>query len=81
MRSVNGLDIFVKFFINFLSYPTNAREAQTCLGILGGCIFWMACVFEGNGQMPLVLRMCPKYCISFVKKWHFAKLHGEFGSV
>ena len=40
------------------------------MGILGGCMVWMACVFEGNGQMPFVLRMCPKYHISFVKKWH-----------
>ena len=31
---------------------------------------WMACVFEGSGQIPVALRMCPKYCISFDKKLH-----------
>ena len=70
VRSINGLAILKTFLIKFLQYLTKPRKAQTCLGILGGCMFWIACVFEGNGQMPLVLRMCPKYCISFVKKWH-----------
>ena len=53
------LAIFVRFLIDFLQYPTNPRKALTCLAILGGCMFWIACVFEGNGQMLLVLRMCP----------------------
>ena len=26
--------------------------------------------FDGSGMMPLVLRMCPRYWISLVKKWH-----------
>ena len=30
----------------------------------------MACVLDGRGQMPLVLKMCPKYWISLEKKLH-----------
>ena len=39
---------------------------------------WVACVLEGNGQMALVLSMCPKYCISLCEEMAFAELHGEF---
>ena len=47
------------------------RNAQTCFGIFGGGMFWIALVFDGNGFIPFVLSMWPRYCISFVKKWHF----------
>ena len=30
----------------------------------------MASVFDASSLMPLVLRMCPRYWISLVKKWH-----------
>ena len=50
----------------------------TCLGVVSGCIFWMACVFEGRGQMPLVLKMCPKYWISLEKKWHLLNFMESF---
>ena len=29
------------------------------------------CVFDGSSLMPLGLRMCQRYGISLVKKWHF----------
>ena len=48
------------------------------MGVLGRCIVCMACVFEGHAQMPLVLRMCPKYCISFMKKWHLLNFMESF---
>ena len=41
-------------------------------------MFWMACVFNGIGCMSLVLRMSPKYCISFVKKWHLLNFIESF---
>ena len=47
-----------------------SEEALTCLGIVGGFIFWIAWVLEGSGHMPVALRMWPKYCISFKKKLH-----------
>ena len=44
----------------------------------------MACVFDGNGQIPLVLRICPKYWISLEKKWHllsFIESFAEYNDV
>ena len=38
----------------------------------------MACVFEGNSWMLLVLRMCPKYYISFEWKWHLLNITESF---
>ena len=46
------------------------RNAQTCFGVFGGCMFWIALVFDGNGFIPFVLSMWPRYCISFIKRWH-----------
>ena len=28
--------------------------------------------------MPLVVRMCPKYCITFIKKWHLMNFIESF---
>ena len=33
-------------------------------------MFWISCVFDGSGFIPLVLSIWPRYWISFVKKWH-----------
>ena len=33
-------------------------------------MLFMAWVFDGSGLMPVVLRMCLRYWISLVKKWH-----------
>ena len=60
--------------------PTNPRKARTCLGVVVGCIFWMACVFEGNSQMPFMLRICPKYWISLEKKWHLLNFIESFAA-
>ena len=46
------------------------RNVHTCLAVLGGCMLFMAWVFVGSGLMPMVLRMCLRYWISLVKKWH-----------
>ena len=46
------------------------RNVHTCLAVLGGCMLFMACVFDGSGMMPVILRMCPRYLIFLVKKWH-----------
>ena len=48
---------------------SNLGKAWTCLGVVGGYIFWIVCVFEGSGWMPMVLKICPKYWISWEKKW------------
>ena len=61
-------------------YPTNPRKAQTCLGVVGGCIFWIAHVFEGSWWMPLVLKICPKYWISLEKKWHLLNFMESFAN-
>ena len=43
---------------------------HTCLAVFGGCMLFIAWVFYGRGLIPLVLRMCLRYWISLVKKWH-----------
>ena len=40
----------------------------------------MASVFEGSGQMPLVLKICPKYWISLEKKWHLLSFMESFAN-
>ena len=42
----------------------------TFLAVLGGCMLFMAWIFDGSGLMPVVLRMWLRYWISLVKKWH-----------
>ena len=68
MSIVSGLVILANPFMNFLYYLTNPRKAQTCLGIVGGCMCFMACVLDGKGQIPVTLKICPKYWISLEKK-------------
>ena len=41
-----------------------------CLAVFVGYMLFMAWAFDGRGLMPLVLRMCLRYWISLVKKWH-----------
>ena len=31
---------------------------HTCLAVLGGCMLFLAWVFDGSGLMPVVLMMC-----------------------
>ena len=33
--------------------------AWTCLGVVGGCMCFMACVLDGKGQIPVALKICP----------------------
>ena len=40
----------------------------------------MACVFEGNSWMPLVLRICPKYWISLEKKLYLLNFMESFAA-
>ena len=47
-----------------------SEEGSDWLRFVGRFIFCIACVSEGSGHMPVVLRMWPKYCISFKKKLH-----------
>ena len=54
---VRGFAIFTNPLMNFLQYPINLRKALTCLGVVGGFIFWIAWVLEGSGHMSVSLRM------------------------
>ena len=74
VKSVNGMAILAKFLINFLQYPMSPRKEHTCLAVLGGCMLFIAWVFDGRGLIPLVLRIHLRYWISLVKKWHLPSL-------
>ena len=50
------------------------RNVHTCLAVIGGCMLFIAWVFDGSGLMSFVLRMCLRYWISLVKKWHLLSL-------
>ena len=70
VSNVNGLMILADPWMNFLKYPTSPRKAQTCLGVVGGCMCCMARVLDGKGLIPVALRMCPRYWISLKEKLH-----------
>ena len=57
---------------NQCTVPENTKllQAQTCLGVVGGCMFCMACILDGKGLIHVALRMCPRYWISLEKKLH-----------
>ena len=40
------------------------------MGVVGGCMWCMACVLDAKGWMPVALKICPKYWISLGKKLH-----------
>ena len=71
VNSVRRFCCFCKVLDEFpvVSYMS-PRNACTCFGILVVCMFLIACVFNGSGFMPFVLSICPRYWISFMKKWH-----------
>ena len=57
VSKVSGFAIFMNPLINFLSYPTSPRKALTCLGVVWWIHVLNCLCFEGNGRMPVALRM------------------------
>ena len=41
----------------------------------------MACVLDGKGQMPVALKICPKYWVSLEKKLHLLIFMGSLADL
>ena len=57
VSKVSSFAILANSLIKFPVVAYKSKESSECLGILGGFMCWIACVLEGSGRMPVVLRM------------------------
>ena len=77
-RSLKPRHSVARLGINLVRWCTLPRNDLSCLWVVGGFRFIIACVLEMTGFIPFYVILCPNQVILFLAKWHLSKFIAKF---